>query len=146
MREGEGKVLLKGVAIPRPHLRGGARCALLLPSLSYLKASRFVAAAARGLAGVLAGGVLLLGLLAANSGFHQTLHHSGKAAADSCVLCLFAKGQVGLPQSAPVITTSVRSSFDLPPRMESIAMVDFTYLTSPSRAPPALASLLSVVA
>ena len=113
--------------------------------MTRFKVNRFVAAA-RVLAGALAAALLLFELLAANGGFHQALHHGGKAASDSCFLCLFVKGHVDLPQSVPVVTASVRSSFDPAPRMESIAMMDFTYLASPSRAPPALASLLSVVA
>jgi len=115
-----------------------------LSRLSHFKANWFVAAA-RGLAGVLAGALLLLGLLAVNNGFHQALHHSGKAAPDNCVLCLFAKGQVDLPQSVAIVPASVQSSFDLPPRMESIASVDFTYLASPSRAPPFLFASPTVV-
>ncbi len=90
--------------------------------------------------------LLLLGLLAANGGFHEALHHDGKAASDNCVLCLFAKGQVDAPQSVPVVAASVESSFDLPPRIEAGVLADFTYLTSPSRAPPAAVCLLSVVA
>ena len=122
-------------------MRGRAGRALLLSSLLPLRANPFVAAA-RSLVGVLAAAILLCELLAANSGFHQALHRSGKAASDSCVLCLFAKGQVDLPQSVLTVPESVRSSFDLTPRMESVALPDFTYLVSPSRAPPAFASLL----
>ena|SRR5208282_2558348 len=130
----------------KSRLRSRAGRALFLSRLSHFKANWFVAVATCGVAGVLAGALLLLGLLAVNNGFHQALHHSGKAAPDNCVLCLFAKGQVDLPQSVPVVPASFQSSFDLPPRMESIASVDFTYLASPSRAPPVFVSLRSVVA
>jgi len=130
----------------RSHLRSRVWCALLQPSLSDSKVNRFVAAATRGLAGVLAVALLLLGLLAVNGEFHEALHQTGKAASDNCVLCLFAKGQVDLPQSVPVVSAPVQPSSDLPTLRESIALVDFTYLASPSRAPPAFASLLSVVA
>jgi hypothetical protein len=116
-----------------------------LSSVLRFKDNWFLAAA-RVLAGALAGALLLFELVAANGELHQALHHGGKAASDSCVLCLFAKGHVDSPEAAPVVTVSIRSSFDAAPRMESIAMVDFTYLASPSRAPPALPLLFSVVA
>ncbi len=95
---------------------------------------------------IFAGAIVLLVFLAANSGLHQALHHSGNAAPDSCVLCLLAKGQVDLPDTTTAPNDSVRSVFDLAPRVESIVLVDFTYLTAPSRAPPALSSLLPAVA
>ena len=88
----------------------------------------------------------MLGLLAADGGFHQALHQSGKATPDNCVLCLFVKGHIDLSQSVAVLAAPVRVSFEPPPVMESIALVDFSYLASPSRAPPALASLPAVVA
>jgi hypothetical protein len=113
--------------------------------VSGFKVNWFVAAA-RVMAGALAAALLLFELLAANGAFHEALHQSGKAASDCCVLCLLAQGHVDSPDSVPVVTASVQPSFDLPPRMESIALLDFTFLASPSRAPPALASLLTVVA
>ena len=129
----------------RSDLRGGAGRALVTPSVSRLKVNRFVAAA-RTVAGVLVGALLLFELLAANSGFHQALHHGAQAASSSCVLCLFAKGQVDLPESAPVVTASVPSSSDPRPWVESIALFEFMYLASLSRAPPSPASRLWVVA
>jgi hypothetical protein len=118
---------------------------LLFSSVSRSKANRFVAAA-RVLAGVLAGALLVFELLSADGGFHQALHHNGKAASNGCILCLFAKGQVDSPQAVPGVTSSVWSMFPPAPRMESIALLDFTYLASASRAPPTLTSVLSVVA
>jgi hypothetical protein len=112
--------------------------------VSRFKAIRFIAAA-RVLACVLAGALLLFELVAANSELHQKLHHSGKATSNSCVVCLFAKGQVNSPESAPVFTAPVRIPLDPVLRTESIVMVDVTYLSFPSRAPPAFSSLLSVV-
>jgi hypothetical protein len=117
---------------------------LLLLTVPRVKVNRFVAARILGV--VLAGALLVFELLASSSGFHQALHHSGKAASSSCVLCVFAKGQLDLPQSVPVVTASIQSSLALAPRMDSIAFRDFPYLTCPSRAPPALPSLLSVEA
>jgi len=89
---------------------------------------------------------LLFGLLATNGRFHQALHPSGKEASNSCALCLFANGQVDLPQAVPIVTAYVGPSFELTPRIESIAMVGLMYLASLSRAPPVLTSFLSVVA
>ena len=110
-----------------------------------MKDNRFVAAA-RGLAGLLAGALLICELLAANGQVHGALHHKGNAAPNSCVLCLFVKGLVDSPDSAPVPTEPVWSFFDSVPQIRSIAWVDFTYLVSLSRAPPALASSIPVVA
>jgi hypothetical protein len=103
-------------------------------------------AALRGVAGLLAAALLLFSLLATDEEFHQALHGSGKGASNGCLLCVFAKGHADLPQSAPVFTAAVLSAFNAALLMESIALVDFTYLASPSRAPPALASPLLAVA
>jgi hypothetical protein len=94
---------------------------------------------------VLAGALLLFELVAANSELHQKLHHNGKATSNTCVVCLFAKGHVDSAESAPAFTAPVRIPLGLAPTMESIFLADFTYLSSPSRAPPAFSSLLSVV-
>ena len=105
--------------------------------------NRFVTAA-RLLAGVLAGVLLVFELLAADGEFHQTFHH-GNAATNSCVLCLFAKGQVDSPQPAPALTACVWSVFHSTPRIEFIAPSDFSYLISASRAPPAVPFVFPVV-
>jgi hypothetical protein len=91
-------------------------------------------------------GLLLLQLLTASGDFHQTQHRDGKATSPTCVLCLLANGHVDLPEVAPSITPAVRPLLDSAPRYESVAMADFSYLASPSRAPPAFSSPLSVVA
>ena len=113
--------------------------------VSRFKVNGF-ATAARGLAGLLAGALLFIEILGANGGFHQSLHPNGTAASSSCLLCLFAKGQVDLPQSAPVATTYTQSLFETAPLRDSIALLEFTYLAAPCRAPPALALLLTAVA
>ena len=89
---------------------------------------------------ILAGVLLILELLAANGGFHQALHHTGNAPPDSCALCLIAKGQVGSPEPALISTQPIQFSFHSTPQIESIVLMDFSYLTPPGRAPPALAS------
>jgi len=113
--------------------------------VSRFKSNRFVAAF-RGLAGVLAGALFLFELVASNGQFHQALHHNGQSASNGCVLCLFANGHVDLPPLMPVFTAPALSSFDSALRVETTVLVDFSYLGSPSRAPPALASFPSVVA
>ncbi|HEV2209515.1 MAG TPA: hypothetical protein VG167_12120 [Verrucomicrobiae bacterium] len=90
------------------------------------------------LAGVLAALLLVLGFLAADNDFHQSLHHSGKAASGTCVLCLFAKSQVHSPGLAPVAGRFVQCPFGALPRVESVVFLEFTYLASPGRAPPGL--------
>jgi hypothetical protein len=101
-------------------------------------------AACRALGGLLAVALLFCELLAANGRFHQAMH-GGKASSNSCLLCLFAKSQVDSPRSAPIVAAPVLPSFESSPPMESIAVVDFTYLSSPSRAPPVFVSNLPVV-
>lgn len=122
----------------------GAGFAWLKTGASRFRANRYIVAS-RVLAGALAAALLVLELLASDQGFHQAFHHNGKPASNNCVLCLFAEGQVELPQSSPVTTTFVRAYFDPAPKTESITLVGFTYLASPSRAPPAPASSLPAV-
>lgn len=100
----------------------------------------------RVLAGVIAGMLFLVGLLAANGAFHEQLHHSDKGASNSCVLCLFAKGQVDLPESLPAETGFIQSAFAAALVTESRAPAEFTYLASLSRGPPASAPLRSALA
>jgi hypothetical protein len=74
------------------------------------------------------------------------MHHGGTADSNSCVLCLFANGHVDLPQTVPAVTAPVRWVLEAAPPARAIVTVDFTYLVSPSRAPPAPAFVPSVVA
>jgi hypothetical protein len=113
--------------------------------MSRLKAIRFIVAA-RHLACVLIGALLLLEALAASGQFHQSLHHEGKAASNTCILCLFAKGQVDTADTAPVFTAPFRLSPKRAPLVDPVPFVDFRYLSSPSRAPPVSSLFLSVVA
>ncbi len=106
---------------------------------------RFITAF-RVIGGVMAGVVFLLGLLATNRAFHDAAHHDGNAASVTCVLCLLAKGQVDSPQLVSVITPAVQHSFEAPGRWQLPAVLDFRYVISPSRAPPAAARRFSVVA
>ncbi len=125
------------------YLQSRLGCALLRIRVYRAKANRF-AAAKRGLAVALAVGLLLVDVLAANVGFHQSLHHNGVATSNTCVFCLFAKGQVDLPQAAPVVVTSVPTALAPTPIIHSIVPVDVTYLVFSSRAPPALPFFVSI--
>ncbi len=102
--------------------------------------------AARALGALLTLLLLVLELLAADGRFHQALHQNGKADANSCVLCLFAKGVVDLPPCAVAVSPAVPPPFEVAPRINSAVVLDFRYLVSPSRAPPASFSLSAVVA
>ena len=113
--------------------------------MSRVKAIRFIGVA-RVLACVLAGALLLFEVLAANGQFHQSLHHEGKAASNTCILCLFAKGQVDSSDVAPIFSAPFRVTLKRAPLTESAPFVDFKYRSSASRAPPASSALLSVVA
>ena len=98
------------------------------------------------LARLLAGAVLVFSLLAADSSIHLALHQNGAAASTTCVFCLLAKGQVESPELAPAITGPIIFAVVLAPFVEFSAPADVHYLSSPSRAPPAPLSLLSVLA
>jgi hypothetical protein len=106
---------------------------------------RQLSAASQILAGMLAVALLVLELLAADGDFHCSLHKNRQTTSAGCVLCMFVQGQVDLAQPAPVIPAAIRSVFEIAPRFESITGAHFTYLAAPSRAPPAPASLPSVV-
>ena len=116
----------------------------MLASVFRLKVKRLIAA--RVLATFLAAAVVSFGLLAANGALHRTLHQGGTADSGSCVLCLFAHGHADSPEAVLVTSAFVPTASDLPVPAVSAVKVDFTYLLSPSRAPPVLADLLPVVA
>lgn len=126
-------------------MRSGPEFAPLSTSVPRFKAIRS-AVTTRVLACVVAGALLLFELLAANGAFHQALHHSGRTAATTCVLCLFAKGQLDSSEPGPISTEPFLIPLCPEPTVETIVVTDFTYLSSPSRAPPVFSSLLSVVA
>ena len=113
-------------------------------SVSRNKIKRIIGAA-RTLVCVLAGVMLVFELLAANTEFHRALHKSGTASADTCVLCQFANGQVDSPPPALTLASPVRLVTELEPRVDFCSLSDFEYLSSPSRAPPASSTSLSVV-
>ena len=110
------------------------------------KPKRFLSAATPVLAGLLAGLLLLFGLLAASEQLHRAFHPNGKDGANPCLACLLIKGQVKSADPVAVVAAAVIVLFQAAPKAQTAVLPDFTYLASPSRAPPALASLLPVVA
>jgi len=112
--------------------------------VSRFKVIRFIAAA-RVLACVLAGALLIFELLAANSEFHQALHHGGKAASNTCVVCLFAKGHADSPGLTPVFTRPVAILLSPALRSELEFLPWFDFVVSDGRAPPFNSSSTAVV-
>ena len=120
------------------------RCVLLACNMSPLRLNRSVVA--RALAGVLAVSLLVFELLATSGRFHQALHSDGNSSSSTCIICLFAKGHLDTSPATPVPSPAIEPAFNFTPRVESITLVDFRYLASPPRAPPAPAPLLTVLA
>jgi hypothetical protein len=104
--------------------------------VSRLNVNRF-AAALRGLGILLASLLLVCELLTSDGSFHQSLHASGTGTSNNCLLCLFLKGHIDLPETAPPVLTPVEVCFGTPRQLDRPALPDTAYLLSPSRAPPA---------
>jgi len=93
------------------------------------------------LAGLLAGLLFAVGLLAASGPLHRSLHHERAAGMNLCAVCLFAKGQMEAPSLGPVFVSSV--FFRLYGLLAACAGVPWTVncLLPPGRAPPPLLSV-----
>ena len=92
-------------------------------------------------AGLLAGMMLVFSLLTASGHLHHALHHEGAVGGTHCAICLFTKGQVDLPDAAPVFAVGV---FLLTVGL-ILARTTFASaviaLLPPGRAPPRFASV-----
>jgi hypothetical protein len=84
------------------------------------------------------GALLLLDLLAANIKVHQALHNRGSANSSTCVLCLFAKGNIELPEGLLKVFSSIPCWSSWVPHSQAVALACPAYLVSSCRAPPRL--------
>jgi hypothetical protein len=98
------------------------------------------------LTGFLAVLLLLAVVFSVSPALHQTLHAGNNANSHFCLACSLAHGQVSATEVALVSGVVVPGLLlgGLLPDVSPVLAVD--YRLSPSRAPPALASALSVVA
>jgi hypothetical protein len=90
--------------------------------------------------------LLVTTILTVSHALHQSLHHDGAVSGHVCLVCSFAKGQVS---AAAVVVAAALAVFCCVCGIRAAKtspLPGFDYRLSPSRAPPALASLLSVVA
>ena len=90
--------------------------------------------------------LLVTTILTVSHALHQCLHHDGAVSGHVCLVCSFAKGQVS---AAAVVVAAALAIFCCVCGIRAAKtslLPGFDYCLSPSRAPPALASLLSVVA
>jgi hypothetical protein len=106
----------------------------------------FLRTATPALASLLAGLMLLLGMLSASDELHRIFHQNGNDGSNLCVACLLLKGLVNSPDLGPVLTVPLPSLLCMVPQANGIVLPDFSYLGSASRAPPVSASLFAVVA
>jgi hypothetical protein len=93
------------------------------------------------LAGVLALGLVILGLLAADGPLHQRLHHHGGADAGGCVLCLFVQGHVNAASVATVLAVFTFSLLGAVVLLGSPSLPESEHLLPPGRAPPHFSSV-----
>jgi hypothetical protein len=93
------------------------------------------------LAALLAGALLAFTLLTASGSLHQALHHNGAADGSSCLVCLFAKGQIDLPQGLPVFAVGVFLLIGVLMIVRIAFPLNFASLLPPGRAPPHFASV-----
>ena len=98
------------------------------------------------LAGLLAVLLLISATLAVSGALHQLLHNDVAGNHHFCLVCSFAKGQVSVADVALVAALLVLCPLFSLRAANPSPLSAFDYRLSPSRAPPALASLLSVVA
>jgi hypothetical protein len=98
------------------------------------------------LSGLLALLLLICGVISVSRALHQLLHNDAAGSHHLCLACSFAKGQISAADVALVaallvlrLLSCLRAAYPAP-------LPSFDYRLSPSRAPPAPASLLSVVA
>jgi len=94
------------------------------------------------LAGLMAGLLLLLGLLASNERIHARLHADSPVTHGSCSVCAIAKGQLDAPTiSHSFVAAPLPFAWTLP-SLESAPLPAADFSVASSRGPPASASFL----
>lgn len=89
-------------------------------------------------AGLLAATMLVFTLLTASGHLHHPLHQDGAAGGSACALCLFVKGQVDLPDAAPVFAVGVFLEIGGLIVTRTFFAPNVISLLPPGRAPPRL--------
>jgi hypothetical protein len=93
-------------------------------------------AAKAALAGLFAVLLLWSTTLAVSSAHRQSHQSASTAAHQTCVLCLFAHGQITAADTAVTLAGGTGAPVDLPPSPGAEFSASFDYRLSPSRAPP----------
>src|ERR1041385_7023729 len=86
--------------------------------------------------------LLLLSVLSASDLLHRYFHHPERQGGGACAVCLLLKGHLESPAFAPALPISRPQRVNAPLCADLIQR--FTFLSAPSRAPPASTALLSV--
>lgn len=93
------------------------------------------------MAGLMAGLVLVLTLFASSESLHRALHKHSTANHVQCAICSIQQGKLDLAQSSqPMAIAPLHVAWTLP-QHDSQFSQSFDYSLSPSRGPPAFASL-----
>jgi hypothetical protein len=100
------------------------------------KRSGFNRIAGAALAALLTVLVLAEATLAVCPALHERLHPHGAAGHHSCLVCAFAKGQVGTGDAVPVVALLSLSFLYGVWRVPVAPLLSVSYCLSPSRAPP----------
>ena len=100
------------------------------------KLSGFNRIAAAALAASLTVLVILEATLAVCPALHERLHPHGAAGHHSCLVCAFAKGQVGAADAAPVVALLSLLILCGVCRVPVAPLLSVSHCLSPSRAPP----------
>jgi hypothetical protein len=88
------------------------------------------------LGALLAGLLLVSGLLSVSHSLHQSLHHDGDGVHHFCLVCLFAKGQVSVAEVASGFTFVFLARLCGIQANNTVLLPGFDYSLSLSRAPP----------
>jgi hypothetical protein len=88
------------------------------------------------LAGLLVLLLLAVSALTASPSLHHFLHHDSNESDHSCLVTIFAKGQVGMADVVPVVAFISLVFLCVIDMVQTAPLPFFDYRLSPSRAPP----------